>query len=338
LYEHVGYFPFGETWVEQASNTENLPYLFTGKELDQETGLYYFGARYYDPRTSVWQSSDPGLSGFLGDGRVLTPVRLSVFAYAAGNPVRVGDPDGRDIFDYARGIKQAAINDVALMYAFAQKAVNAPLTPEPEDNREVLGALASDNYLSGAAVVDAIMAAPGQIVDAVNADSDYRAGLLAYAPTKTTMLAAGMLGGVAMAGEVTAARTLDAAGRVAQAEQTVRSGTYGQLRSAGAKDAHHVIQDAAVRDLPGYSRSAAPAVKLEGPSTRVGSPHYRATQVQRQAGGGTYAAERRIGYKAMRRGGISPEDARGLIRSADDYFQSLGVKQDTATRIPGDRQ
>ncbi len=56
--EHVQYFPFGETWVSEQSNAERLPYLFTSKELDEETALYYFGARYYDPRTSVWQSTD----------------------------------------------------------------------------------------------------------------------------------------------------------------------------------------------------------------------------------------------------------------------------------------
>jgi RHS repeat-associated protein len=102
-------------------------------------------------------------------------------------------------------------------------------------------------------------------------------------------------------------------------------GTYGELRAAGAKDAHHVIQDAAVRDLPGYSRRAAPAVQLLGPSTQVGSPHYLATQVQRQAGGGTYAAERRIGYKSLRQGGFSKADARANIERADAYFKSLGV-------------
>lgn len=59
IVQHREYFPFGETWVEEHSNTQRTPYLFTAKELDEETGLYYFGARYCDPRTSVWQSPDP---------------------------------------------------------------------------------------------------------------------------------------------------------------------------------------------------------------------------------------------------------------------------------------
>ena len=45
IFEHMEYFPFGETWVQEASNTKNTPFLFTDKEFDQETGLYYFGAR-----------------------------------------------------------------------------------------------------------------------------------------------------------------------------------------------------------------------------------------------------------------------------------------------------
>ena len=39
LYEYIEYFPFVETWVQEHSNTQRTPYLFTGKELDQETGL-----------------------------------------------------------------------------------------------------------------------------------------------------------------------------------------------------------------------------------------------------------------------------------------------------------
>ena len=59
------YFPFGETWVNEVTNDRNLPYRFTGKELDEETQLYYFGARYYDPRVSLWTTTDPALTDYL---------------------------------------------------------------------------------------------------------------------------------------------------------------------------------------------------------------------------------------------------------------------------------
>ncbi|MGB4269684.1 MAG: RHS repeat-associated core domain-containing protein [Spirochaetota bacterium] len=61
------YLPYGEVWVEDQVNTStySTPYKFTGKELDKETGLYYFGARYYDAKISRWISTDPALEKYL---------------------------------------------------------------------------------------------------------------------------------------------------------------------------------------------------------------------------------------------------------------------------------
>ena len=57
--QHIEYVPFGEVFVEERNNIWNTPYLFNAKEFDEETGLYYYGARYYDPRVSLWISTDP---------------------------------------------------------------------------------------------------------------------------------------------------------------------------------------------------------------------------------------------------------------------------------------
>jgi RHS repeat-associated protein len=88
VYQHLEYFAFGETFVEEHSNTWRTPYLFNGKELDDETGLYYYGARYYDPRTSVWQSTDPLADKYPG---------WSPYNYVLNNPINYSDPDGRDV-------------------------------------------------------------------------------------------------------------------------------------------------------------------------------------------------------------------------------------------------
>ena len=86
--------------MEEHSNRQRTPYLFTGKELDDDTQLYYFGARYYDPRTSVWQSPDPILARYLqGDGAglgIYTPRNLNLFAYSHLRPVIMIDPDGME--------------------------------------------------------------------------------------------------------------------------------------------------------------------------------------------------------------------------------------------------
>ncbi|MCW3840482.1 polymorphic toxin-type HINT domain-containing protein [Micromonospora yasonensis] len=97
LSEHLQYFPGGETWVSEHSS-QPVPQQFTGKEFDQETNLYYFGARYYDPRTQVWQSADPVLENYLEgtpNGGVYASMNLALYTYAYNNPIRLGDPDGR---------------------------------------------------------------------------------------------------------------------------------------------------------------------------------------------------------------------------------------------------
>lgn len=85
--QHVEYVPFGEVFIEELSSSAklNTPFLFNGKELDEETGLYYYGARYYNPRLSLWLSTDP-LELFAPN---ITPYR-----YGFNNPVNFIDRNG----------------------------------------------------------------------------------------------------------------------------------------------------------------------------------------------------------------------------------------------------
>jgi RHS repeat-associated protein len=74
-----------------------VPQQFTGKEIDPETGLYYYGARYYDPRTQQWQTPDPIVGSYLNGGPnqgVYNPVNLALYTYGNNNPVRYTDPSG----------------------------------------------------------------------------------------------------------------------------------------------------------------------------------------------------------------------------------------------------
>ena len=62
--------------------------------------LFYYGARYYDPRTSVWQSPDPILETYMsggGNGGIYNSKNLSLFGYTYNNPVNLVDPDGNEV-------------------------------------------------------------------------------------------------------------------------------------------------------------------------------------------------------------------------------------------------
>ena len=69
-YERIEYTPYGELWIEKVkSGVDRMPFRFTGKELDEETGLYYYGARYLDPKTSRWLSADPAMGEYIPRAR-----------------------------------------------------------------------------------------------------------------------------------------------------------------------------------------------------------------------------------------------------------------------------
>ena len=82
------YYPFGSTAFQAMRNqTETSKrYRYTGKERDEESGLYYHGARYYAPWLARWLSVDPiGIK----DG-------LNLYAYSHNNPIRFLDPSGTE--------------------------------------------------------------------------------------------------------------------------------------------------------------------------------------------------------------------------------------------------
>ena len=83
--QHIEYVPFGEVFIEERNSIWNTPYLFNAKEFDEETGLYYYGARYYDPRLSLWISTDK--SAIIAPG-------YSPYTFCKNNPNIMVDPNG----------------------------------------------------------------------------------------------------------------------------------------------------------------------------------------------------------------------------------------------------
>ena len=91
------YRPFGEEQAVTGTVTNDRK--FVGKEKDDETGLYYFGARYENPKTGRFIAPDPVRAVDPGTGKtneelLLNPQRLNTYAYGLNNPYRYVDPDG----------------------------------------------------------------------------------------------------------------------------------------------------------------------------------------------------------------------------------------------------
>ena len=87
--QHLHYLPWGEDFINQrSSHFDGVRYTFSAKEKDSETGLSYFGSRYYSSDLSIWLSVDPMAAKYPS---------LSPYVYCANNPVKLVDPNGEEI-------------------------------------------------------------------------------------------------------------------------------------------------------------------------------------------------------------------------------------------------
>ncbi len=86
LVQQIEYLPYGEVFLERQNGDYTTPYKFNGKELDEETGLYYYGARYMNPRLSIWYGTDPLQEKY---------PNISTYTYCVGNPISAIDIGGK---------------------------------------------------------------------------------------------------------------------------------------------------------------------------------------------------------------------------------------------------
>ena len=83
--QYDAYLPYGELLVDEHSSSEELPYKFNGKQFDDETGLYYYGARYMNPMASIWYGVDPLAEKY---------VNIGSYIYCHSSPIMLIDPTG----------------------------------------------------------------------------------------------------------------------------------------------------------------------------------------------------------------------------------------------------
>jgi len=84
MVQTYGYDAFGNVTVSGSGNVSQ-PFMFTGREYDSETGMYFYRARYYDPVVGRFVTKDP--IGFGGKD-------INLYAYVWSCPVNWADPTG----------------------------------------------------------------------------------------------------------------------------------------------------------------------------------------------------------------------------------------------------
>jgi RHS repeat-associated protein len=164
------YFPYGGTSYQAVRSGTEAPkrYRYTGKERDEQTGLYYYGARYYAPWLARWTAADPA-------GIKDSP---NVYAYCRDNPVTLTDPDGQQSDGDLTGLgrthdtpRQAATARTASAAAAPPKPTPAPQQPPPDSGNP--GATAGQQATSQNAGPDASSPASTTPAASTSHDPDF---------------------------------------------------------------------------------------------------------------------------------------------------------------------
>jgi RHS repeat-associated protein len=111
----IVYLPFGEISQPNSSGQDVATSKFTGKEYDEETGLYYYGARYYDPATGRFVSADSVIPSWT-DGQA-----YNRYSYVKNNPIAYVDPSGH-AFEFVGKALRTIADATAIVRGVAQAA------------------------------------------------------------------------------------------------------------------------------------------------------------------------------------------------------------------------
>ena len=116
--QFVCYKPYGEALVDEHATSFESPWKFNGKELDSETGLYYYGARYYEPVLALWY----GVDALAEKSQSVSPY---VFCYS--NPIKYKDPDGNIPIETIWDVANVALGVSSLVENIANGNLSAAL-------------------------------------------------------------------------------------------------------------------------------------------------------------------------------------------------------------------
>ena len=140
--QYDAYLPYGELLVDEHSSSEDLPYKFNGKLFDEETGLYYYGARYMNPVTSLWYGVDPLAEKYKSIG---------AYVYCSANPIRLIDSDGKKIL-FVNGYWNGSIGSIIGSSSAGEKYWGRGFADAARSFFKDYSQINSSNYIDGSSM------------------------------------------------------------------------------------------------------------------------------------------------------------------------------------------
>jgi len=99
--QKLDYLPFGAERVNVKADGFDTHFTYTDQEKDGESGLLYYGARYYDPVIGRFTQMDPVVMN--ATSVLANPQFLNSYAYSLNNPIRYIDPNGESPLEVMGG-------------------------------------------------------------------------------------------------------------------------------------------------------------------------------------------------------------------------------------------
>ncbi len=281
--EHVvDYFPYGKIIRQYVNANGPERYLTTQHERDQETGLDYRGARYYDSDVARFLSLDPKAYEYLN---------ISPYNYVGGNPISLIDPDGRGWWDVIVGGATAVAENagVSPLLVASMKVLAAPTLSDAQDFQrgQILGDHASLALGTMMEIDGARNVATGLLMDeGAGASLVLTGGLDAEVAVPVAVV-----GGVAIAvgaGEAAVGRTMvlnaesnlkngrrvESAGRTASGHPTDR---YGNKLGQSGEPQVNTVKHSTEKAAKDAARNEGKTAPVKHPSPVKGDPHYHPT-------------------------------------------------------------
>jgi RHS repeat-associated protein len=227
--------PFGDDLVSSGNAIDATEHHFTGKEFDTESGLDYFGARYYSSGVGVWMSPDWSAKVEpIPYAKLDNPQSLDLYGYVLNNPLSQSDPDGHCCWDAAKAWVAEHPRTAQAVEGVAKVAVGVGLVAT------IAGGDVPGSIVGVGLVVSGTLSAVGSVVSGVTD--------VAGAATKTNVEAAqkGLEGVSSLPALVTSVATRDIekgakVGTVADAAQLVAKPTEALKNAATMADAAKTI-------------------------------------------------------------------------------------------------